>query len=92
MNIVNTLTKEKYDYKIGSLDERKFTRVIDAVNTGEKMFFENEIQYKLFKIIRDNDHLEKYKTLLIQKSDWLERNWDAFLDWVDDPSSNFIQF
>ena len=92
MNIVNTLTKEKYDYKIGSIDERKFTRVIDAVNNGEKMFFENEIQYKLYRIIEDNNHLEKYKPLLIEKSDWLERNWDSFLDWVNNPSVNFIQF
>ena len=46
MNITNKLTGEVYDYKVGSLDERKFIRVMDGFNCGnnEKLFFETEIE------------------------------------------------
>ena len=93
MNITNNLTGEVYKYKVGSLDERKFIRVMDGLNCGnnEKLFFETEIEYKIYRVISDYKHLEQYKTILITKKDLIKNNWQAFIDWVENPEISTFQ-
>tara|TARA_B100001250_G_C19297211_1_gene570189 strand:- start:21 stop:305 length:285 start_codon:yes stop_codon:yes gene_type:complete len=93
MSITNKLTGEVYDYKVGSLDERKFIRVMDGLNCGnnEKLFFETEIEYKIYRTISDHKHLEQYKTILISKQDLIKNNWQAFIDWVENPEISTFQ-
>tara|TARA_B100001094_G_scaffold163412_1_gene158154 strand:- start:722 stop:1006 length:285 start_codon:yes stop_codon:yes gene_type:complete len=93
MNITNKLTEEVYNYKIGSIDERKFIRVMDGLNSGnnEKLFFESEIEYKIYRTLSDNKHLEQYKTVLISKKDLINNNWQAFIDWVENPEISTFQ-
>ena len=55
--IVNALTGEKYNYKVGSLDERKFWRVNipftkDGVTNSVKLFYVSPSEYEYH---RDND-------------------------------------
>ena len=93
MNITNNLTGEVYKYKVGSLHERKFIRVMDGLNCGnnEKLFFETEIEYKIYRVISDYKHLEQYKTILITKKDLIKNNWQAFIDWVENPEISTFQ-
>tara|TARA_B100000780_G_C20848737_1_gene337306 strand:+ start:320 stop:604 length:285 start_codon:yes stop_codon:yes gene_type:complete len=93
MNIINTLTGEVYNYKVGSVDEKKFIKVMDGLNCGnnEKMYFETEIEYKIYRVISDNKQLEQYKSVLISKQQLIKNNWDSFIDWVDNPTKSSFQ-
>ena len=54
--IVNALTGEKYNYKVGSQDERKFWRVIipftkDGVTNSVKLFYVSPSEYEYHRYI-----------------------------------------
>ena len=54
--IVNALTGEKYNYKVGSLDERKFWRVTipftkDGVTNSTKLFYISPSEYEYHRDI-----------------------------------------
>tara|TARA_B110001469_G_scaffold43469_1_gene42864 strand:- start:321 stop:605 length:285 start_codon:yes stop_codon:yes gene_type:complete len=94
MYITNTLTGKKYDIKMGTIPERKFFRVSNGWEAGaiDKMYFENEAEYKLHRVLEDNPRLTSHRGVLISKVEMLGRNWESFQDWVQDPTSASMSF
>tara|TARA_B100001769_G_scaffold47332_1_gene33797 strand:- start:94 stop:462 length:369 start_codon:yes stop_codon:yes gene_type:complete len=62
--IVNAVTGDKYDFKVGSIDEKRFWRVIvpftkDGVTNSVKLFYENPKEYQFHRdvYIEPNDKI-----------------------------------
>lgn len=67
MHITNKLTSKQYDIKIGTLPELKIFRVANGWDGGaiDKMYFENEAEYKLHRVLEDNPQLSTHRRVQI---------------------------